>query len=1320
MIILYIMRTMGTLSTEIQSLRKKVRSGAERALTPDQRPITGELGLIDRMLRKDPSSQEALARLARLEKRVEASIRKREARQNHLPEITYPIALPITQRKDEIIEAIRSNQVVVITGETGSGKTTQIPKMCLEAGRGIDGLVGCTQPRRIATITVAKRIADELNEEVERSVGYKIRFQDKTNRDIHIKLMTDGVLLMETQSDRFLNAYDTLIIDEAHERSTNIDFLLGILKGLLGRRKDLKLIITSATIDPGTFSKAFGNAPIIEVSGRMYPVAVRYRPIDQKSDEDEASHVDAAVSVVDELEREGPPGDILIFMPTQQDIVDTCAALTGRTRSDATVLPLFGRLSSSQQQRVFARTRTRKIVVATNVAETSITIPGIRYVIDTGLARISEYNPGTRTGRLPVKAISKSSAIQRKGRCGRVQDGICVRLYAEEDYESRPFFTPPEILRSNLAEVILRMIALKIGDIASFPFIDRPNPATIRDGFALLRELGAVKTEGNKTFLTESGRAMSRLPLDPRIARMIIDSEKEGCLEEVIIIASALSIQDPRERPLEKKQEADRMHKAFANPASDFITLLNIWNRYQEVSQELKTQNRIRRFCKDHFLSYRRMREWEDVYEQISQILKEAGILKGAGKRLRGDELYEGIHKAILGGYISSIGIKKEKNIYQMAKGKEAMIFPGSGLFNRGGDWIVSAELVETSKLFARLNAVIRPDWLEEIGDDLCSRTYLEAHWEKSRGEVVASEQVKLHGLIIVPGRSVSYGRINPVEASKIFIRSALVEGDIRNPPPFLMHNRGLIEEVTDMEDKIRRRNILVSEDILTRFYEERIGITYNIQTLKKLIKDRGTDRFLRMNKEEIMGYYPEEEIAQYPDEITLGTRVLPCSYHFEPGQESDGITIRIPSDAASQLPLEAADWHIPALLREKVMVLVKGLPKEYRKKLVPIPQTVESILHDIKNDGGALITSLARFIHERFNISIPASAWPIESIPDHLKMRFSVVNERGEEVRSGRDIGLLRGDAPAGGESPAFKSAKKRWEQEGITAWNFEDLPESIDLGAAGDSAYPALERGKDGRINIRLFGDKEKAATTNRQGVAGLYELYFRKNMKFLKKHLTLPQELQKVASSCGGAGRIEQALYQKTIQTLFERDIRKREVFIAHSESAERALLPQAQELLQSVIPAIKACGEAGETLRRLGLANRSNRAVQDFITDLRRDISRLMPENFVEIYESDRLNDIPRYLRAVMIRAGRGITHLEKDAVKAGKIKPFIDKLEEMPGQTPLPSEERKHAIEEYAWMVEEYKISVFAPEMKTTRPVSPKRLKEMIEIIDRMI
>ncbi len=1317
-IILYIMHGMNTASPDIRSLQKRIRSGVGKALAPDRRIITGELRRIEKALEKNRNEQGVLARLTRLEKRVHASIQKREARRAHLPQVTYPASLPIAQKKDEIVAAIRAHRVVVITGETGSGKTTQIPKMCIEAGRGVDGMIGCTQPRRIAAITVARRIADELKETVGRSVGYKIRFQDVTNRDIHMKVMTDGVLLMETQADRFLNAYDTLIIDEAHERSTNIDFLLGILKDLLNRRKDLKLIITSATIDPQTFSKAFDDAPIIEVSGRMYPVEVRWLPLDSKANDEEPSHVDAAVRAVVELEREGP-GDILVFMPTQQDIVDTCAALEGRRRGEATVLPLFGRLSSSQQQRVFARTRTRKIVVATNVAETSITIPGIRYVIDTGLARIAEYNPGTRTGRLPVKGISKSSAIQRTGRCGRVQDGICVRLYAEDDFEDRPFFTPPEILRSNLAEVILRMIALKIGDIASFPFIDPPSPHAVRDGLALLHELGAIETEGKETRLTERGREMARLPLDPRIARMILDAEKEGCREEVIVIAAALSIQDPRERPLEKEQAADQAHRPFINPASDFITLLNIWNRYHEVFKAEKTQNRMRRFCKDHFLSYRRMREWRDVRDQIEQILKEAGHRKKP-HRLQGEALYAGIHRAILGGYLSSIGIKKEKNIYRMAKGKEAMLFPGSGLFNRGGDWIVSAELVETSRLFARMSAVIQPEWLEEVAGDLCRRTYLEPHWEKNRGEVVATEQVSLHGLIIIPGRPVSFGRIDPAQATKVFIRSALVEGEVRTPPPFLAHNLNLMDEVAGMEDKIRRRDILVSEDILTRFYEERIGIAYNIRTLNKLIKDRGGDGFLRMARDQLMGYDPEEEIARYPDKITVGTRVLTCAYRFEPGGEDDGVTIRIPADTAAALPLESADWQIPALLKEKVTHLLKGLPKEYRRKLVPIPQTVETVLTGMEKDVGVpLITALARFIHERYNVSVPAAAWPTESLPDHLRMRFAIVNEKGKEVRSARDIDQLRVKSSPGKDSSVLKTARKRWEREGITAWNFDDLPADIPLKGKG-SAFPALTRGEEGSVALRLFGEREQAAAAHREGIAALYEVTLKKDMTFLKKSLALPKEFHVAARACGGVKAIEQALYRKVVRSLLERDMRTKDAFDEYAKTARQALFPQAQELLQNVIPVLRARGEAGEALRRLEMSSRGNRAAQQFIADLRSDIDRLLPEGFVDLYDEERLQNIPRYLKALVTRAERGITHLDKDAAKAANVRPFTDKLAEMRNGVSSPSPERRQALEEYRWMVEEYRISVFAPEMKTARPVSPKRLQEKIGQIERML
>jgi ATP-dependent helicase HrpA len=665
-----------------------------------------------------------------------------DERRARLPRIVYPPALPILEKRDEIVAAVRKHPVVVITGETGSGKTTQIPKMCLEAGRGLAGLIGCTQPRRIAATTVARRIAEEMEEEIGRSVGYKIRFDDRTPRSAFLKIMTDGILLMEAQTDPLLRSYDTIIVDEAHERSLNIDFILGILKNILLRRRDLRVVITSATIDTEKFSRTFDNAPIIEVSGRLFPVEVRYDPLDRDLEEKgETTHIDAAVRTVEELTGRRRPGDILIFMPTERDIRETRELLNGRLREEAAILPLFSRLTRSEQERVFQPLNLRKIVIATNVAETSLTIPGIRYVIDTGLARISQYNPRSRTAGLPVRAISRSSADQRKGRCGRVENGICIRLFTEEDYLGRPLYTSPEILRANLAGVILRMLSLGLGNIDSFPFIDRPAPKSVRDGIDILLELGAIEREENESRrktdpwrLTERGRIMARLPIDPRIARMILEAKKEGCLPEILIIASALSIQDPRERPAEKEAQADQMHALFKDPASDFVSLLKIWQRCRDAGDSTKTQNRIRRFCREHFLSYRRIREWRDVHDQLRTILTEQKFLpaKLPATQIEGVEIYAAIHRSVLSGYLGHIAAKKEKNLYTATQGRQAMIFPGSGLFNRAGNWIVAAEMVETSRLFARTAANIESAWLEELGGELCRYTYSAPHWEKT------------------------------------------------------------------------------------------------------------------------------------------------------------------------------------------------------------------------------------------------------------------------------------------------------------------------------------------------------------------------------------------------------------------------------------------------------------------------------------------------------------------------------------------------------------------------------------------------------------
>lgn len=1306
------------------------------------------LDRVGRSARSASDDEKTLNTLRRLERRLNASIRKRSRRKAGVPTLTYPHSLPITRKKDEIVEAVRNHQVVVITGETGSGKTTQIPKMCLEAGRGIDGLIGCTQPRRAAAITVAHRIAEELREEIGKSVGYKIRFEEKTGRDSYIKIMTDGILLVETRTDPYLNNYDTLIVDEAHERSLNIDFTLGIIRTLLHKRRDLKLIITSATIDTEKFSRAFDNAPIVEVSGRAYPVEMRYRPIDPDLEErGDITYIDAAVSAVDDLKGK-ERGDILIFMPSERDIRETCELLESRNYAETTILPMFARLSWSEQRRVFLPTHGRKIVVATNVAETSITIAGIRYVIDTGLARISRYSPRSRTSSLPIRVISRSSSDQRKGRCGRVRDGICIRLYSEEDYEDRPLFTPPEILRSNLAEVILRMLVLNIDDISSFPFIDRPDPRNIKDGFDTLKELGAIeavavdqgsgngkkkargdrKTVKNRFVLTEKGRMMARIPVDPRISRMLIEAGREGCVEEVAIIASALSIQDPRERPAEKEAQADRMHARFKDPDSDFIVLLNIWNRYHDVWNTLKTQNRMRKFCKEHFLSYRRMREWKDIHNEISAILKEEAK-NGAFEQRSvipddSQSRYSRIHRSILSGHLSNIATKKEKNIYTAARGREIMIFPGSGLFGSGGSWIAAAQMVETSRLFARVVANIDSDWLEELGGYLCRYTYSGPHWARDRGEVVAFEQVSLYGLIIVQGRPVSYGRINPDEASGIFIRSALVEGDMDKSLSFLAHNRGLIEEISGMEDKIRRRDILVGEDALIQFYEKRLGGVYDVRTLRKIILDRGGDDFLKMRKEDVLQYFPDEnEVSLYPDELAIRSRKLQCSYRFDPGKPDDGITLKIPATFAT-IPAESTEWLVPGLLREKITMLIKGLPKEFRKELVPLPKTVDIIMSKMERGKGSVISALGKFIYEKFDLNIPASAWSPDALPDYVKMRFSVVDPEGRELCSGRDVGLLKKNISSEVELPGFDRAKSVWEKRGLTMWDFGDLPESIALNGTNDPevyAYPALEKQKDGCVNLHLFKDERNAQNAHVKGVKALCEIHFKKELKFLKRLPILQGDMKKWANYFGGARYLEDAIYERVSRHLFQKNIRTEEEFLNLVESVGPKIFLKGQGVLSEIEPALKAYHDTRTTFHTMETTNRSNRTALAFLAGLRKDLDRLMPGRFPELYETERLRHMVRYLNALAIRAERGIFHLDKDRSRAIEAKVCSDRLEDILNNLPdCASDEKKRAIDEFFWMIEEYKVSLFAQELKTPFPVSRKRLEKKIGEIERMV
>ncbi|MEW6673639.1 MAG: ATP-dependent RNA helicase HrpA [Thermodesulfobacteriota bacterium] len=1338
-----------------EDIKKQIRRmelQLRQVFRADRNALRRELALLRKTDAVAVVSENTETTLLQLENKFQVSIQKRKMRKADRPKLVYNADLPIMAKKDEIIAAIKDNPVIIVSGETGSGKTTQLPKFCLAAGRGIDGQIGCTQPRRIAATTVARRIAEELGEDIGRSVGYKIRFQDRVGPDAYIKIMTDGILLAETLSDRGLYRYDTLIVDEAHERSLNIDLILGILKTLLAQRADLKVVITSATIDTEKFSKAFHDAPIIEVSGRMYPVEIRYDPLDSEQEKaGDPTYIEKAVESVRTLLSESSHGDLLVFMPTEQDIRETCELIRAEAFRHVTVLPLYSRLSAKEQGQVFGRPAGRKVIVATNIAETSITIPGIRYVVDTGLARIPRYTPRSRTTALPVQPVSRSSADQRKGRCGRVQNGTCVRLYSEEDYLSRPLFTEPEILRANLAEVILRMLALRLDDISSFPFIDRPVAKSINDGFDLLAELGAIRRRLQKAggfLLTATGSLMAKLPLDPRLSRMLIEAHQEGCSEDVAVIAAALSIQDPRERPVEEADRADQAHAVFADPASDFITLLNIWKKYHETLHTEKTAASLKRFCKAHFLSYRRMREWRDIHAQVTDILQEFDLKRlnlRASKQKEGPLVrahakekkaaadshfgsrYRAVHRSVLSGFLSNIAVKKEKNIFRAAKGREVMIFPGSALFNKAGAWVVAAEMVQTSRLFARTVANIDCSWLEDLGGSQCKYTYLHPRWERRRGEVVATEQVSLYGLIIVPERPAGYGRINPDEASDIFIRSALVAGDVRQPPAFIRYNQQLVDDIREMENKLRRRDLFAGEEALFQYYRERLPGVYDMRVLEKRIKVHGSDDFLRMCKEDLLVYLPDEnELSLFPDSVALGRHKFSSVYRFSPGDLADGLTVTIPATATGMVPSESTDWLVPGLLKEKITTLIKGLPKEYRKKLVPVAETVDAIMAEMPRGNSSLPAALSRFILERSGLHIPVAAWQLKELPDYLKMRISLAGPKGEELLSGRDPAILRQELTRSADADFFETVNQGYEKKGIKGWNFGDLPDAmefIDKNKAVWVFYPGLEKNEDeeGCVNLRLFPSRERAMDSHEQGVAALCGIYLSKELKFLKKILKIPAELKPAADYLGGLKKLESRLFRSVLSDAFRRNVRTQKDF----ESLARTILPQlqpkGQEKRDAVLTVLEAFHSARTVIFGLEQAHRNNPAGLAFLEKLRQELYRLVPENFLALYANDRLIQMVRYVRALSIRAQRGLSDLAKDQKRAGELKTYQEKLEELLALlTPATSPEKREAVEELFWLLEEYKVSLFAQELKTLMPVSPKRLNEKIKEIERII
>jgi ATP-dependent helicase HrpA len=1409
------------------------------------------------------------------------------ARARHVPRVSYPPELPIAARAGEIVEALRSprRRVLIVSGETGCGKSTQIPKMCLEAGRGVAGRIGVTQPRRLAAMTIAARIAEELGEPVARSVGYKIRFQDRTSRDGYIKVMTDGILLAETQGDRHLHEYDTLIIDEAHERSLNIDFLLGIVRRLLDERPDLKLVITSATMDTEKFSKAFKNAPVIEVSGRLYPVEVEYRVPDKEEAEDK-DYVDQAVEAVEYLRREKPPGDVLVFMPTEQDILETCRMLEGRKWPAVKVLPLFSRLPAGEQRLIYTVTAP-KIVVATNVAETSLTIPGIRYVVDTGVARIAQYQPGTRINSLPISPVSRASADQRKGRCGRVKEGLCVRLYSQVEYESRDEFTSPEILRSDLAEVILRMTDLGLGDPLQFPFIDRPAAKAVHDGYDTLVELGAIRKTGvqyhapqSRWELTETGRTMARMQVDPRLARMLVEARVEGCLPEVTVLAAALSIRDPRERPPEKAPQADAVHEAFKHPDSDFLARLNIWNRYHGDFEKLTSLVQKRRFCHEHFLSFPRMREWVYLHTEITGALREleAGE-RGGGRRRAGGRggrgegaagaagnreigtvspipslgimspilhadispaLYGAIHRSILSGYLSNIAAHKEKNQYTGAKNREVMLWPGSVLFGKGPGWIVSTEVVRTSRLFARTAARIDPAWLEALGGPLCKRAYSDAAWDRARGEVTAKERVTLFGLEIVRERRISYGRVAPAEAHEIFVMNGLVEGEIDDPPPFLEHNLALQRQVEAMEEKLRRRDILVAEGEIAKFYSEKLAGIRDVRSLRKLLKDvrdrGGDDSFLRLTEDQILNYRPEAaDVDAFPDSVEVAGRPFRAVYKFAPGEEDDGVTLSVPASLLSAIPAGRLEWGVAGQYRDKIAALIKGLPKRYRKLLVPVGEKAETIAREMPQapEEVPLFKAVSEFVRRRFAVDIPVREWALADVPKHLRMRVAVVDpSTGRVIDAGRDVELLRkkigaaDEAPSKIESPAWQEARQAWERDGIMGWDFGDLPEKIAVGTSL-TAFPALKMGdmipisyfsetaetrqpissgpspvkKNGdtiprerigdtvpihqfskserqaktnpvgrgdpagsaggpgaTVAIRLFPTRAEAEASHRQGVRALLMRKFAKELAFVRRYHKIPAEHDRAALYFGGREAIEKAIEATLARDVLERDIRTEAAFKAYEAEVGRTLFDKGHALTQTVIKTVElnaklraglgkgsgggvgavGAGSGGggdksmKTLSLYELSKLKERVRPEYLDAIAADLDRLVPKDFLAIYDIARLVRIPRYLEGLAIRLERARIGPEKDKAKAAQLEPYAFELARLEASLKRPnsgtqkegqgitSPIKKAAVEELRWMIEEFKLSLFAPEIKTAFPISAVRLARKIAEIDAIV
>ena len=1298
--------------TIVHTRLDKLRQQLDYCLLIDRFPLRRLLQNLSRQMQQGRLLESLLLEA---EQRVQKSLSKAKTRQENLPVPSYPAELPICTRLDEIRELIDENQVIVLCGETGSGKSTQLPKICLDIGRGVFGRIAHTQPRRIAARSLAARISSELGCELGTAVGYKVRFHDRVSASTHIKLLTDGMLLAEIQQDKFLNEYDTIILDEAHERSLNIDFLLGYLKQLLKKRRDLKLIVTSATIDPKKFSKHFNDAPVIEVSGRTYPVEVRYAPPEEDEDSGERGDAtqQAILNAVDELSKEDR-GDILVFLSGEREIRETADHLYRHHLQVTEVLPLYARLSPADQGRIFKPSGQRRIVLATNVAETSLTVPGIRHVIDTGFARISRYSHRSKIQRLPIERVSQASADQRKGRCGRVAEGICIRLYSEEDYLSRVEFTQPEIQRTNLASVILQMKMLGFGDIDKFPFIDPPDSRQIKDGYRVLEEIGAVDGLGK---ITRLGRKLAKLPVDPRIARMLLEAAHTHALREVLVIAAALSVQDPRDRPMDKRQQADEAHALFANEESDFLGFLALWKFVEEKRRHL-TQRKFRRLCREYFLSYTRILEWHDIHRQLRAQMHDMGYRDN--QEFPG---YETIHRAVLSGLLSHIGFKQtgKGKGYLGARNSQFHLFPGSALFGNNPKWLVAAELVETTKLYARVCARVQPEWIESLAGHLLKRSYSEPHWQAKRGQVGAYEKVTLFGVVLVPKRRINFGPIDPKQSREIFIRFGLVAGDFHSRAPFWRHNRELVEYVQDMEARTRRLDLLVDEERMYGFYDQRIpdGIYSKPQLEQWLRKQsKNNPRLLHMELEDVLAKDSDANTdAQFPKELVFAGMRLPLEYHFEPGHEADGVSLVVPVSVLKQISPGRLDRLVPGLLEEKLVTLIKGLPKSLRKQFVPVPDYAGRALHKLQPSDTPLVQALALVLKQLSGgTHIPEDAWNMAALPDFLKMRVRVVDGKGHTLASGRDLLQLQNDYSEhteGGDVPVVEHELIRTD---ITRWDFSDLPARVETRSHGMTltGYPALVD-KGDTVSIDVFGSEAEATQIHRGGLRRLIMLSLPQEIRYLRKQLPGLQQMRlqyaKAAAppqpmSIKGKQDLEMELLALIIDRSFfleQDDVRTEQAFSHCLERGKGDMLVHAAQVCKLVAEILQLYQSQRKTLSGITQINWLAST-----QDMQGQLDRLIFHGFLQQIPWKQLEQYPRYLKALESRLQKLQGGALRDQQRLNELQPLQSQwLERWQAANEKCITDPR--LEEIRWMLEELRISLFSQELKTAFPVSSKRI-----------